>query len=48
MTARQQRSVAASADHWPLPAKPSVLVFDVNETLDRLRIHDSALRAGVR
>jgi 2-haloacid dehalogenase len=33
MTVRQQRSVAASADHWPLPAKPSVLVFDVNETL---------------
>ena len=22
-----------SADHWPLPANPSVLVFDVNETL---------------
>src|ERR1700721_3765346 len=22
-----------SCDHWPLPAKPSVLVFDVNETL---------------
>jgi 2-haloacid dehalogenase len=27
-----QRSTT-SADHWPLPAKPSVLVFDVNETL---------------
>jgi hypothetical protein len=33
MTARQQQSVAASADNWPFPAKPSVLVFDVNETL---------------
>lgn len=27
------RHSTASADHWPLPAKPSVLVFDVNETL---------------
>src|ERR1700760_2445766 len=33
MTVRQQEDVAVSADHWPLPAKPSVLVFDVNETL---------------
>jgi 2-haloacid dehalogenase len=24
---------AGSADQWPLPAQPSVLVFDVNETL---------------
>ena len=27
------RHSTASSDHWPLPAKPSVLVFDVNETL---------------
>src|SRR6201997_5135252 len=33
MTTRQHQSVAASAEAWPLPAKPSVLIFDVNETL---------------
>src|ERR1700749_3525872 len=27
------RHTTKSADHWPLPANPSVLVFDVNETL---------------
>src|ERR1700744_2766215 len=33
MTVRQQEDVAVSADNWPLPARPSILVFDVNETL---------------
>src|SRR6201996_6683020 len=33
MTTRQHQSVAASAEAWPLPAKPKVLLFDVNETL---------------
>ena len=30
MTTPQQ---SASADDWPIPAEPKVLVFDVNETL---------------
>ncbi len=29
----QPRDTVESADRWPLPAQPSVLVFDVNETL---------------
>jgi 2-haloacid dehalogenase len=28
-----QQTSSGSADEWPLPADPSVLVFDVNETL---------------
>ena len=27
------RHDSETADHWPLPGKPSVLIFDVNETL---------------
>jgi 2-haloacid dehalogenase len=33
MTPQQQQTSAGSAELWPLAAKPSVLVFDVNETL---------------
>jgi len=33
ITPEQRRSQAQAGDHWPLPGKPSVLVFDVNETL---------------
>jgi 2-haloacid dehalogenase len=33
MTPQQPLSQSNSVDQWPLPAKPSVLVFDVNETL---------------
>jgi 2-haloacid dehalogenase len=33
MTTPQQQTAAVSGDDWPLPAQPSVLVFDVNETL---------------
>jgi 2-haloacid dehalogenase len=33
VTAQQGQTEAGSADNWPLPARPSILVFDVNETL---------------
>jgi 2-haloacid dehalogenase len=33
MTPQQPSAAAGSAESWPLPAQPSVLVFDVNETL---------------
>lgn len=31
--ARRSRAPRVAESHWPLPGKPSVLVFDVNETL---------------
>jgi 2-haloacid dehalogenase len=31
--ARRSRAQRVAESHWPLPGKPSVLVFDVNETL---------------
>jgi 2-haloacid dehalogenase len=37
MTAQPTQAQAHAADHWPLPATPSVLVFDVNETLIDVR-----------
>jgi 2-haloacid dehalogenase len=33
MAAEPNQTQPHAADHWPLPATPSVLVFDVNETL---------------
>jgi 2-haloacid dehalogenase len=33
MTPHQQSATPELSDRWPLPAQPSILVFDVNETL---------------